>query len=116
MAMTGSPSELAGVKTNRTAVGARISVTAHDRQGRTRSIFRTVGTGGSFGASPLQQHIGLGTDAARVDVEVWWPTTDTRQRFTDVGKNRWLRIEEFAERYTLLERTPARLGGGARGN
>jgi tetratricopeptide (TPR) repeat protein len=106
--------KLLGVKTNRTAVGARIAVTVRDEQGRTRSIHRTVGTGGSFGASPLEQHIGLGTGATHVDVAVWWPTSDTRQLFTDVGRNRRLQIEEFAERYTAVERTPVRLGGAAR--
>src|SRR5262249_32825497 len=52
--------KLVGVKTNKTAVGARIKVTVEDASGASRSIARTVGTGGSFGASPLLQHIGLG--------------------------------------------------------
>jgi tetratricopeptide (TPR) repeat protein len=103
--------KLVGVKTNRTAVGARITVTVQGQNGQRRSIYRTVGTGGSFGSSPLLQHIGLGRSAKNVDLEVWWPTTNTRQHFSDVGKNRWLQIKEFAERYTLLKREPVRLGG-----
>ena len=52
--------KLVGVKSNRTAVGARIKVTVEDEKGQRRAIHRTVGPGGSFGASPLLQHIGLG--------------------------------------------------------
>jgi tetratricopeptide (TPR) repeat protein len=104
--------KLVGVKSNRTAVGARIKVTVKGEDGQTRTLHRTVSTGGSFGGSPLLQHIGLGRAAAAVDVEVWWPTTDTRQQFANIGKNRWLQIEEFSREYTVLTRHPVHLGGG----
>jgi hypothetical protein len=106
--------KLVGVKTNKTAVGARITVTVKDERGETRAVRRTVSTGGSFGSSPLLQHVGLGRSARTVDVEVWWPTSNTKQRFPDVPRNQWLRIEEFAERYTTMTRDPVRLGGTAR--
>jgi hypothetical protein len=106
--------KLVGVKTNRTAVGARIKATVDDDKGQRRSIYRSVGSGGSFGSSPLLQHIGLGKSAKRVDLEIWWPTTDTRQHFMDVGKNRWLQIEEFSKEYSALKREPVRLGGARR--
>ena len=48
--------KLVGVKTNRAAIGAKITVTLDDGSIR----YREVSTGGSFGASPLAQHIGLG--------------------------------------------------------
>src|SRR5580704_12896785 len=66
--------KLVGAKTNRGAVGARIKVTVENMGQGTRSICRTVGSGGSFGASPLQQHIGLGKDAHIAELEIWWPT------------------------------------------
>jgi tetratricopeptide (TPR) repeat protein len=106
--------KLVGVKTNRTAVGAQIKVTVKDGSGKTRAIYRTVGSGGSFGASPLLQHIGLGRSAKAVDMDIWWPTSDTRQHFSNVGSNRWLQIEELADRYTPLKREPVRLGGSRR--
>ena len=70
--------KLVGVKANRAAIGARIKVTvknegAPDHSDETRSIYRTVGSGGSFGASPLQQHIGLGKSAQIVSIEILWP-------------------------------------------
>jgi tetratricopeptide (TPR) repeat protein len=105
--------KLEGVKTTRTAVGARIKVTVQTGGG-TRAIYRTVGTGGSFGASPLLQHIGLGNTRAPVDIEIWWPTSDTRQRFTGVSKNQWLHVRELDTAYTLLKRAPVRLGGAVK--
>ena len=106
--------KLAGVKSNRTAVGARIKVTVEDAKGQRRAIQRTVGTGGSFGTSPLVQHIGLGKSARALALDIWWPTTNTRQHFAGVEKNQWLRIEEFATEYTRLAREPVRLGGPRR--
>ena len=106
--------KLAGVKSAKSAVGARIVVAVEDADGRRRTIARTVTTGGSFGGNPLEQHIGLGLSARRVDVEVWWPATDTRQQFPNVQKNGRYRVEEFAERIAPLEQKPVRLGGGER--
>ena len=70
---------LVGVKTNRAAIGARITLTVENEGRGTRSIHRTVGSGGSFGASPLEQHIGLGKSARIVELEIWWPMSNTRQ-------------------------------------
>ena len=102
--------KLIGVRTNRAAIGARIRVTVDNEGQGTRSIYRTVGSGGSFGASPLQQHIGLGKKANIQEIEVWWPASNTRQHFTNVGKNQFLQITEFSQQYAKLERNPFKLG------
>jgi len=50
-------------------------------------LFENPGNGndwissGSFGASPLQQHVGLGKDARIQEIEIWWPTSTTREHF-----------------------------------
>jgi tetratricopeptide (TPR) repeat protein len=106
--------KLVGVKTNRPAIGARIKVTVENKGQGTRSIYRTVGSGGSFGSSPLQQHIGLGKDARIVDLEIWWPTSNTKQHFSNVEKNQFLEIKEFGQDYAKLDRKPYRLGGARR--
>ena len=110
--------KLVGVKSNRAAIGARIKVTVENEGAKqsktTRSIYRTVGSGGSFGASPLEQHIGLGKSARILNIEVWWPATNTRQNFANVGKDQFLQINEGAASYARLDRKPVRLGGGAR--
>jgi hypothetical protein len=101
---------LVGSKSNRSAIGARIKLTV-ENDGVKRFIFRTVGSGGSFGASPLQQHIGLGKNAHIASVEIWWPASDSHQNFSDVPKNQFLEIKEFAKEYTRLERKTFKLGG-----
>jgi ASPIC and UnbV/FG-GAP-like repeat/PPIC-type PPIASE domain len=102
---------LVGVKTNRAAIGARIKLTVENEGRGTRSIYRSVGSGGSFGASPLEQHIGLGKSARIVDLEIWWPAGNTRQRVAGLAKNQSVEITELARNYPSLERRPIRLGG-----
>lgn len=91
--------KLVGVKTNRAALGARIKLTVTARSGQHRNICRTVTSGGSFGASPLRQHIGIGK-ATRVDaLEVWWPTSKTRQVFHNIEANQFIEVREFERSY-----------------
>ena len=101
---------LVGVRSNRAAIGARIKVTVESAGGARRQIHRTVNSGGSFGASPLQQHIGLGKASRIVEVEVKWPASGTRQVFTDVAKNQVIEIHEMADRYSKLDRPLLPLG------
>jgi len=103
--------KLIGVKTNRAAIGARIKVTVENEGQGARSIYRTVGSGGSFGASPLEQHIGLGKAAHIKEIEIWWPVSKTRQTFSNVDKNQFLEIKELAKEYAKLERKSFKLGG-----
>jgi tetratricopeptide (TPR) repeat protein len=94
--------KLIGVKTNRSAIGARIKVTVRNEGQGPRSIYRWVGSGGSFGASPLEQHIGLGKSATIGSLQISWPTSRTTQTFTNVGKNQYLSIKEFDTKYTKI--------------
>ena len=103
--------KLVGVKSNRSAIGARIKVTVENEGKGTRSIYLTVGSGGSFGASPLEQHIGLGKSARIKVIEISWPATKTKQTFQNVPKDQFLEIKEFATNYTRLERKSFRIGG-----
>jgi hypothetical protein len=88
--------KLVGVKTNRAALGAKITVTLADGSIR----FREVSSGGSFGASPLAQHIGLGKAAKVASVEVYWPTSKTRQVFKDIAVNQSIEIKENEKTWT----------------
>lgn len=92
---------LVGEKSNRAAIGARIKVAVTDG-GHERFIYRTVGSGGSFGASPLEQHIGLGKGISIATVEVFWPTTDTRQTFSAIATNQTIEIHELAKDYRRI--------------
>jgi tetratricopeptide (TPR) repeat protein len=106
---------LVGTRANRAAIGARIKVTVKNPGQPMRSIYRMVSSGGSFGASPLVQHIGLGKSAQIVSVEIWWPGGGgAPQKFNGLGKNQFLEIKELAQDYTKLVRRPVRLGGSQR--
>jgi hypothetical protein len=106
--------KLVGVKTNRAAIGSRITVTVEDGKGARRSIHRTVGSGGSFGASPLEQHFGLGKTARIVELEVFWPASATRQRLGEVAHNQVIEVTEGSAAYRRIERPAVRLGGAKR--
>lgn len=85
--------KLVGTMSNRAAIGARIHLRVEER-GQERSIYRHVGSGGSFGASPLRQTIGIG-DATRIErLELYWPTTDRTQVLHDVGIDGYVEIVE----------------------
>ncbi len=101
---------LTGVKSNRVAVGARIKVTVRDGAQPARDIYRTVGSGGSFGAAPYEQHIGLGPSARILALEVWWPATGERQNFSGLGKNQFIEIRESDKTFTTVQRRTFRLG------
>jgi tetratricopeptide (TPR) repeat protein len=103
--------KLVGVKTNRAAIGARITVKTKNHDGSEHAFYRTVNSRGSWGSAPLEQHVGLGPAEQITGVEVWWPTSNTRQEFTHVGTNQFIRIKEFARDYTKMNRKKVRIGG-----
>jgi hypothetical protein len=105
--------ELVGVRENRSAIGARVTVVVETGAGP-RAIHRTVGSGGSFGASPLRLEIGLGRAERIRSVEVSWRAAGRKQSFTGLKPGTRYRIREDArdaERVSLptfrLARSPS---------
>ena len=94
--------KLAGVKSNRSAIGARIKVTVSEG-GDSRDIHAIVGSGGSFGASSLEQEIGLGMADRVESLEIYWPTSGIRQRFEDVPLDAALDIREGDADYVIRD-------------
>ena len=93
--------KLIGTTSNRSAIGARIRCAISEGEAK-RNVYTWVNSGGSFGAKPLRQEIGLGK-ATKVDVlEVYWPTSDTTQRFVDVEVNQFIEITEGQDAYRTL--------------
>lgn len=93
--------KLVGVRSNRSAIGARIRAEVLEKSKR-RSIYKYVNTGGSFGANSLMQHIGLGL-ADKIEVlEVFWPTTGSTQTFKDVPVDQKITIVEGSDRYQVV--------------
>src|SRR5207237_7907493 len=48
-------------------------------EGKSRDIYRTVNSGGSFGATTLRPHIGLGTATVIDELEIRWPGSGLRE-------------------------------------
>ena len=94
--------QLVGTKSNRSAIGSRIRIDIVE-DGKARSIYPWVNSGGSFGANPLKQNIGLGKATAIIRLEVYWPTSDITQRWTKVPMDKTIRI---TEEQNLLEDLP----------
>lgn len=84
---------LVGVKANRSAIGARIRADFQEN-GKRRSVHRTVGSGGSFGANPLRVELGLGNAERLLEVSILWPGSGTRQVITGLELDRGYRITE----------------------
>jgi hypothetical protein len=95
-----------GVRSNRDAMGARLRVRVNSASVGERDIYVTVGTGGSFGSSPLRQEIGLGDAVAIAHVEVTWPATGIRQIFGKLELDRAYRLRESAPLATEMRLTP----------
>ncbi|HJQ20365.1 MAG TPA: FG-GAP-like repeat-containing protein [Gemmatimonadaceae bacterium] len=92
---------LHGTTANRAAIGARVEIMTRDSTGAPRSIYRTVGSGGSYGSSSLELHVGLGR-ASRVDsVRVRWP--DSARSRTAYGE---VRLDSY---YLLEQGQPPKL-------
>ena len=83
--------ELIGTKSNRSAIGARVTIEA----GGIRQMGE-VRSGSGFASQPdFRVHFGVGA-AAKVDkLAIVWPS-GTRQAFTNIEANHWLRIKEDA--------------------
>lgn len=86
---------LEGVKSNRCAIGARITVIVRDNTGNERTIYMTVSSGGSFGANSLQQEIGLGSATEVVEITIQWPNSEkTIDVYKDLQPGKFYKIIE----------------------
>ncbi|MEQ1894134.1 MAG: FG-GAP-like repeat-containing protein [Planctomycetota bacterium] len=101
---------LVGTDSARSAIGARLA--AHIVDGdTTRTVWRDVNSGGSFGSNSLTQQLGLG-HAARVEtLEVRWPRSGSVQVFHDLAADQHLRLVEGQEKPEPVPEKRAKLGG-----
>ncbi|MFS4467813.1 CRTAC1 family protein [Maribacter sp. 2210JD10-5] len=93
--------QLEGVQTNRSAIGVRLKLVLDNG----REIYRTVGTGGSFGASSLQQEIGIGKAQSIKELNIYWLNTK-RQVFRNIPGNRKIKIKEGINHITEIPQKP----------
>jgi FG-GAP-like repeat/ASPIC and UnbV len=89
---------LVGVKTNRSAIGAQITIRSKGDGSKLR--YREVSSGGSFGAQGLTQHVGLGRATSIESLEIFWPASRTRQVLRDVPVDTFIEVREQVEGFT----------------
>jgi hypothetical protein len=81
--------ELRGVKSNRMAIGAQLTVKAGDL-----IVYREVKGSEGFGStSTFRQHFGLGKNAKIDSLEIRWPS-GIKQLFTALDANQILTVRE----------------------
>ena len=94
--------QLIGKQSNRSSIGSRIHVVVREN-GTTRSVYRWVNSGATFGSSPFRQHIGLGKSTEIERIEIFWPTTGETQTFTDVNLDTLIRVTEGKSEIETVE-------------
>jgi hypothetical protein len=90
---------LMGVKSNRMAIGARISVSLKQPDGTLAERHRAVTSGGSFGESPFMQHIGLGAATEVERLDLLWPASGVHQSFAKIPADQTIEIHEDSQQY-----------------
>lgn len=97
--------ELEGVRTNRAAIGAKVTVTVTEN-GKSRKIYREVNSGGSFGCSPLRREIGIGSAAKVDEIVITWPVGHSEQHIRNVPANQFIRVKEGDQNYERVKINP----------
>jgi hypothetical protein len=93
--------KLVGVKTNRAAIGANITVKLGAPELGSALRYREVSSGGMFGANSFTQHIGIGRANTIDSLTINWPVSKTRQVFRNVPIDSVLEIRELDETFTV---------------
>lgn len=93
--------KLEGTDSNRSAIGAKIKVSFKEN-GISRSVYRIVNSGGSFGASALRMEIGVGQAAIIDQIEVTWPKSQKKKVFKNVQPNQCIKIIEGENNFSKI--------------
>ncbi|MBC7775507.1 MAG: CRTAC1 family protein [Phycisphaerae bacterium] len=88
--------QLEGTKSNRAAIGTKITVKFHEN-GKERMVYRELNSGGSFGSSPLRREIGIGQATVIDEITINWPASGITQVLKNVQPNQLIKIKEGQE-------------------
>jgi hypothetical protein len=99
--------QVVGTRSNRGGIGARLRAVFRE-DGRERSVYRDVSSGGSFGSGPLRQHLGLGKARVVDRLEIFWPVTGETQVLRDVPAGELIRVTEGRDGWERVDLPPAR--------
>ncbi|HMB70191.1 MAG TPA: CRTAC1 family protein [bacterium] len=85
--------QVVGTRSNRSGLGVRLRAVFREEEAE-RSVYRDVTSGGSFGAAPLRQTLGLGRASVVDRLEIFWPVTGETQILEDVPGGQVIRVTE----------------------
>ena len=89
--------QLEGVRSNRSAIGAHIKI-SFSENGVARTVYKDVNSGGSFGASPFRQEIGIGGAIMVDELSIQWPSGNKTQVFKNVSPRQFIKIKEGVDK------------------
>jgi tetratricopeptide (TPR) repeat protein len=93
--------QLEGTDSNRSAIGAKIKVSFKEN-GVSRSVYKTVNSGGSFGASALRMEIGVGQATIIDQIEITWPKSQKKKVFKNIQPNQCIKIIEGENNFSKI--------------
>jgi hypothetical protein len=87
--------KLEGVKSNRSAIGAKIKIIVSNDGRNKRSFYRVISNGSSYGANPIMAEIGIGNANQIEEIEISWPNKNqTKQYIYNACPNTFISILE----------------------
>jgi hypothetical protein len=92
---------LQGETANRKGVGSRLKI-SFTENGVSRSVYRDVNSGGSFGASPLRMQIGIGSAMEIDEIKVIWNGSNNIQVIKDVKADQFISVRENTDGYETI--------------
>jgi len=98
--------KLVGTRTNRAALGAKIRVDLGHPDGKTHSVYRTIGASASYSGSSLVQLIGMGKATSIEALTVTWPVSRTTQTFRNLKPGTSVEITEGSDQIRFLAQPP----------
>ncbi|MBF4508685.1 VCBS repeat-containing protein [Flavobacterium sp. JLP] len=93
--------KLEGTESNRSAIGTKVKVTFKEN-GVSRSVYRILNSGGSFGASALRMEIGIGKATTIDQIEITWPKDQKKKVFKNVKPNQYIKIIEGEDNFSKI--------------
>lgn len=94
--------QLEGTDSNRSAIGTKVEVSFKEN-GVSRSVYRILNSGGSFGASPLRMEIGVGQATIIDQIEITWPKSQKKKVFKNVQPNQCIKIIEGENNFSKVK-------------
>lgn len=96
-----------GSSSNKFGIGARVKLIYEDSKKEEVEIYKTVGTGSSFGSNSLQVEIGLAKAKIIKRIEISWPNkTRSVSTFDNIEVNKVYEIEEETNKISPVNFIP----------